>query len=65
LAPLAVVGATAYLGYLTVTGTVAVGPVFAGRPMVWLVLQLLAAGAVVAGTALFLPWAIYWGLLIP
>jgi hypothetical protein len=90
LAPLAVVGATAYLGYLTVTGTVAVGPVFAGRPVVWLVLQLLAAGAVVAGavaamrwwrdrrqapvratpavlagTALFLPWALYWGLLIP
>jgi hypothetical protein len=66
------------------------GPVLAGRPAPWLILQLLAVGAVVAGTltavqwwrgrrhgigraaptvlagtALFLPWALYWGLLVP
>lgn len=71
-------------------GWVALGPVLAGRPVPWLVLQLLAAGVVaaaavtaarwwrgrhqgrggaaptvLAGTALFLPWALYWGLLIP
>lgn len=70
-----------------------VGPVVAGRPLVWLAVQLLALAAVaglvatgagwwtkradvarseavrlglvvVAGLA-FVPWALYWGLLLP
>jgi dienelactone hydrolase len=86
LGPVTIAGGVLYLGYLTMTGTVAVGPVIAGRPVPWLLLQLLAVGVVgigavtavrwwrgrgraaptvLAGTALFLPWALYWGLLTP
>jgi hypothetical protein len=86
-----VIGAVVYLGYLSATGTQAVGPVLAGRPVPWLILQVLAAGviaaavvvavswrrnrqptdgratlaAVLAGSVVFLPWALYWGLLMP
>lgn len=62
------------------------GPMVAGRPLPWLVLQALAVvatGAAVAlgvrtwrrggyhnvpllaGGAVFVPWAVYWGLLLP
>ena len=34
------------------------GPILAGRPLPWLGL-LLTAGTV------FIPWAFYWGLLLP
>ncbi|WP_222852470.1 alpha/beta hydrolase family protein [Streptomyces piniterrae] len=94
---LTVLGAFGYLGYLVVTAAESPGPVVVGRPLPWLVLQLLAvvvvcaavrsayvrwrmrrkstdgcrsAGRIrpallLAGTALFVPWAVYWGLLIP
>ena len=75
------------------TAASAVGPVLIGRPIPWLVLQLLAVATVVAtvatalawrrhrrdltrperarlglltvGGLVFLPWATYWGLLLP
>ncbi|NUP80536.1 MAG: hypothetical protein HOV96_23615, partial [Nonomuraea sp.] len=92
------VGGFAYLFYLMSTGgKIAVpGPVLMGRPVIWVVLQLLAVATVVAtvltvpawrgaGAAgrtgrtgervrlgllltagvLFVPWAFYWGLLLP
>ncbi|WP_433253759.1 alpha/beta hydrolase [Streptosporangium sp. CA-135522] len=91
----AVLGSFFYLFYLLTTGgKLAVpGPVVAGRPLVWLALQVLALASVVATihTALawrrarasvargervrlglllaagtvFIPWALYWGLLLP
>lgn len=91
LGPAAVLGGVGYLGYLSATGTQAVGPVLGGRPVAWLIVQLLAVGAVIAaaataaacwrnrrqmdnratlglvlaGAVVFLPWAAYWGLLMP
>ncbi|WP_143175184.1 alpha/beta hydrolase family protein [Cryptosporangium aurantiacum] len=64
------------------------GPTFAGRPVLWLGLQLGALvtvvaaaitaytwrtagkdrvrlGVLLAGGGLFVPWALYWGLLLP
>jgi dienelactone hydrolase len=88
----AVVGTLTYLGYLQATSgrTVTPGPLLAGRPLVWLALQVLAVVAVVAGIivaarwratassagrtraalllaagAVFVPWAVFWGLLVP
>ncbi|MGP3932342.1 alpha/beta hydrolase family protein [Nonomuraea sp. KM88] len=88
----AVAGGFCYLTYLIMTGgKLAVpGPVLAGRPVIWLVLQALAVatvvgtlivavrrrrvtargervrlGVLVAGGAVFLPWALYWGLALP
>lgn len=86
----AAIGLLCYLFYLMAAGrTPNPGPLLAGRPLPWLVLQALAAAAVLAllGTALswrraapgervrlgllltagtvFLPWAFYWGLLVP
>jgi hypothetical protein len=92
----AVAGLFVYLSFLLVTGAgivVPIGPAVAGRPLPWLVLQLLAAVAVVAagttavrawwtrrevqagarvqlglllaGGSVFVPWAVYWGLLRP
>lgn len=86
-------GSLLYFFFLMATATNIIGPVVIGRPIPWLVLQLLAAGTVVAAAAtalswrrhrrdlthagqvrlglltaaglLFLPWAAYWGLLIP
>jgi hypothetical protein len=77
-----------YLGYIMITAGQGAGPVVAGRPLVWLVLQLGALSAaaatvaliarwrrerftpattarcavLVAGAAVFLSWATYWGL---
>jgi uncharacterized protein len=86
--PLAVLGLVFFVLLIAASGGQNVGPVVVGRPLVWLVVQLLALGAVVAGVAtalswrrhpearvrrglllaagaIFLPWALYWGLLIP
>ncbi|MFG1961848.1 alpha/beta hydrolase family protein [Nonomuraea sp. NPDC049028] len=90
-----VLGAFSYLFYVVMTGgkLAAPGPMVAGHPVIWLVLQLLAVACVVAtvrtalawrraratvargervrlglllaGGAVFLPWALYWGLLLP
>ncbi|GGU95977.1 hypothetical protein GCM10010211_73890 [Streptomyces albospinus] len=83
-----------FLGYLgLVAMTLAPGPVLGNRPVLWLVLQLLAAGTALttAATALgwwrarasatgrtharlglpglasavFVPWALFWGLMTP
>jgi len=96
---LAATGLTTTLGFLMyalfmiVTAANIVGPVLGGRPIPWLILQLLAVatvaatfttalawrrqhrnltgaqhvrlGLLVAAGVLFLPWAGYWGLLIP
>jgi len=79
-----------YLGFIMLTAATQPGPVLAGRPLPWLVLQLAALtaaaatvaliarwwrdrrlltpstharfGALLAGAALLLPWAAYWGL---
>lgn len=88
----AALGLACYLFYLMAAGrTPDPGPLVAGRPVPWLVLQALAVAAVVAavGTAVswrrtavpsgervrlgllltagtvFVPWALYWGLLVP
>jgi pimeloyl-ACP methyl ester carboxylesterase len=89
--PVTVLGAVAYLVSVVDSADwqgVDPGPLVAGRPLLWLVLQGTAAVTVVAGaltvhgwrkaagdrvrlgvlltgTALFLPWALYWGLLLP
>ncbi|MEV6522470.1 acyl-CoA thioester hydrolase/BAAT C-terminal domain-containing protein [Longispora sp. NPDC051575] len=42
LGPLTVLGGLGYLGYVSATAARALGPVVAGRPLPWLVLQLLA-----------------------
>lgn len=86
-----VLGFVCYLGFLTATGARLIGPVPLGRPIPWLLLQLLALitaastigtaigwwqardvtghrlrlGVLMAGGALFVPWALYWGLLLP
>jgi dienelactone hydrolase len=87
---LSATGLLAVLGFLVVDVLIqttmgkGLGPVLAGRPLPWLVLQLLSLGAVaatigtavawwrhrtprlavsLAGGVVFVPWAIYWGLL--
>jgi hypothetical protein len=87
------VGFLLYLLFMLATAANIIGPVLGGRPLPWLLLQLLAAATVVATVAtavawrrhrrnlavashlrlgvllaaglVFLPWAAYWGLLIP
>lgn len=87
------VGFLIYIFFMLATAANVVGPVLGGRPIPWLILQLLAAATVVATVAtavawrrqrrnltgasqarlgvllaaglVFLPWAAYWGLLIP
>ena len=87
------VGFLMYMLFMLATAANVVGPVLGGRPLPWLILQLLAAATVVATVAtavawrrhrrnltgashvrlgvllaaglVFLPWAAYWGLLIP
>jgi hypothetical protein len=82
-----------YTVFMMVTAANIVGPVLGGRPIPWLILQLLAVattaatlatavawrrqhrnlttghhvrlGLLLAAGVLFLPWAAYWGLLIP
>ncbi|GAA3677316.1 alpha/beta hydrolase [Nonomuraea antimicrobica] len=85
-------GGFAYLFYVIMTGVklAAPGPLLAGRPVVWLLLQAVAIitavatlvtagrlrrvatrgeqarlGLLVAGGVAFVPWALYWGLLLP
>lgn len=90
---LAAAGLVGYLLTLLTTGTTGVGPLVAGRPLPWLLLQLLAVTAVgsllftvyaswrrrraleagervrlgllLAGGAAFVPWGLFWGLLLP
>jgi len=86
---LTTLGLVVYLGALLMGSTRDIGPVFLGRTLPWLALQLLAVGTVVAvlraaiawhqdgrprspqvllplvAGALFVPWAFYWGLLVP
>lgn len=86
-------GTLTYLFFMMATAANFVGPTVIGRPIPWLVLQILAVATVGATAAtalswrrhqreisrsgqarlgllvgaglLFLPWAVYWGLLIP
>jgi uncharacterized protein len=87
------VGFLMYVFFMLATAANVIGPVLGGRPVPWLVLQLLAAATVVATVAtavawrrqrrnltgpshlrlgvlvaagvVFVPWAAYWGLLLP
>jgi hypothetical protein len=81
------VGFLLYMVFMLATAANVVGPVVFGRPVPWLVLQLLAGSTVVAAVAtalsrrrhrpdarlgllvsagvVFVPWAVYWGLLVP
>ncbi|MEQ4715253.1 alpha/beta hydrolase [Nonomuraea sp. B19D2] len=88
----AVAGGFCYLFYVIMTGgkLAAPGPLVAGRPLVWVALQVISVvtlvaagmtaaglrrvteggerarlGVLLAGAAVFLPWALYWGLLMP
>jgi len=81
LGTLTVAGFVGLLGWAESSGMKNLGPVVFGRPLSWMVLQLLAVATVVAlvgmlvrrrGTLVpviagivFLPWAFYWGLLVP
>ncbi|WP_406044868.1 hypothetical protein OG799_10610 [Micromonospora sp. NBC_00898] len=86
-------GLIVYVFFMMATAANIAGPVLIGRPIPWLVLQVLAAATIIATAAtalswlrhhrdlthahrarlvlliaaglLFLPWAVYWGLLIP
>ncbi|MFI7638577.1 alpha/beta hydrolase family protein [Nonomuraea sp. NPDC049400] len=87
-----VAGGFCYLFYAIMTGgkLAAPGPLVAGRPLVWVALQVISVvtlvaagmtaaglrrvaeggerarlGVLFAGAAVFLPWALYWGLLMP
>lgn len=51
-----IVGFLCYFGFLIFTDASAVGPMIAGRPIPWLVLQVLAAGASVSTVALSVSW---------
>lgn len=87
------VGFLGYLFFMLATAANIVGVVVLGRPLPWLILQILAVAAVVATVVtavqwrrhgpdlvrvdrvrlgllltaglVFLPWAVYWGLLVP
>lgn len=48
LVPVTVIGLYAYFGYLLMGGEGDPGPILAGRPVPWLILQLLALAGVVA-----------------
>ncbi|KAA2266192.1 alpha/beta hydrolase [Solihabitans fulvus] len=54
--PVAALGALLFLGYVAINAGQTVGPVVLGRPVVWLVLQLLAVGAAIAFAATVLAW---------
>lgn len=90
-----VLGWLGYFGLLFVTVEAYLGPVFLGRPLPWVALQLAAVTVVIAAVATarswwcppkgtngsnriraedgllagsvatFVPWALYWGLLLP
>ena len=87
------VGFLVYLLFMLATAANVIGPVLVGRPIPWLILQLLAVatdvatvatalawrrhrpnltgasqarlGLLLAAGLLSLPWAAYWGLLLP
>jgi hypothetical protein len=91
--PATALGLLLYVYFLLETGGTIVGPVAAGRPVPWLILQLLAVAAsastiataaawwrdrhdlsrggrarltlLLAGGLVLVPWAVYWGLLVP
>jgi dienelactone hydrolase len=52
----AILGFVGYFSFLTFTAASAVGPVVAGRPIPWLVLQALAVAACVTTTLLAASW---------
>jgi uncharacterized protein len=55
--PLTILGLFGYLGYLASTGAKSTDPVVLGRPLPWLVLQLLALGVVAATvTTIVVSW---------
>jgi pimeloyl-ACP methyl ester carboxylesterase len=86
-----VLGFVGWFGFLSATGAQRLGPVLFGRPLPWLVLQLLALatvigvivvaiawwrrrtdarqrwrlGALLVAGVVFVPWSLYWGLLLP
>lgn len=90
---IAAIGLYPFLLGFIISGPAALGPVILGRPVLWIILQLLAFIALVAAVALvvswfrarpnlagweriryqvlltgalvFVPWALYWGLLTP
>ncbi len=57
--PVVVLGSFAYLTYMVMTGAklAAPGPLVAGRPVIWLVLQVLAVACVVATARTARAWA--------
>jgi uncharacterized protein len=89
----AVLGGFVYLAFLVSTDAEHPGPVVVGRPLPWLLLQLVSVGVLVATVStavawwrarhdvpagvqaqiglllasglVFVPWALYWGLLRP
>jgi len=56
LAPVTIAGALAYLLFLLATAAKVTGPVVLGRPVPWLVLQLLALATVAATAAVAMTW---------
>lgn len=56
LGPVTVIGSVGYVGYLTATGALAIGPVLAGRPVPWLLLQLLAVAVIAVAVATTVSW---------
>jgi hypothetical protein len=56
LAPATIVGSLLYLGYLLATAAKATGPVVLGRPVPWLVLQLLAVATTATTVAVIATW---------
>jgi dienelactone hydrolase len=89
----ATLGFVSYYVFFVITGGQLLGPIILGRPIPWLLLQVLAMATAVTGVitalawwqsrqriepgrsmrlgllltaaAVFVPWAIYWGLLVP
>lgn len=53
---LSMLGTITYFGFLAATGAQQIGPVLAGRPIGWLVLQVLAVGAVTAAFMTLAGW---------
>ncbi|GIH19892.1 alpha/beta hydrolase family protein [Rugosimonospora africana] len=56
LGPVTIAGTMLYMLFMLASAAKVTGPVLAGRPVPWLVLQLLAAGTVVATVALAVGW---------
>jgi uncharacterized protein len=56
LAPITIVGSLVYLVYLLATAAKVTGPVILGRPIPWLVLQLLAVATTATTVAVVAAW---------